>query len=78
MITDNMTNRDYALTLVRVDLPLVNRVARAYINGKVGPDAPLWDKEMAYNEWLNANYDGQAWERARLERASSAILNYLM
>lgn len=63
------SNGSYALSLTVLDLPLINHVARTYINKKVGEDAPLWEKEKAYNEWLESDYDVEAWSRARLERA---------
>lgn len=68
-----LTNGSYALSLTKADLPLVNRVARAYIDGKVGPDTPIWEREKAYNEWLEAEYDYPAWERARLEDAGKVV-----
>ena len=63
------SNGSYASSLTVLDLPLINKVARAYINKRVGEDAPLWEKEKAYNEWLEADYDVDGWARARFERA---------
>ena len=63
------SNKEYALSLTVLDLPLINHVARSYINKKVGEDAPLWEKEKAYEEWYHADYDVDGWARARFERA---------
>ena len=67
------TNIMYARSLFLADLPLINRVARNYINAVVGENAPLWKKEMAYNQWENEEFDPQKWERARLEMSSKCF-----
>ena len=63
-----MTNQDYARSVYPAELPLIVRVARHYIEKKVGSDAPLSEKEKAYDEWLRADYDGENWEKMRSER----------
>lgn len=63
-----MTNQDYARTIYPAELPLIVRVARQYIEKKVGFDADLSEKEKAYDEWLRADFDGEKWEKMRLER----------
>ena len=63
-----MTNQDYARTIYPAELPLIVRVARQYIEKKVGSDADLSEKERAYDEWLQADFDGENWEKMRLER----------
>lgn len=63
-----MTNQDYARSIYPAELPLIVRVARQYIDKKVGPDADLSEKSMAYDEWLRAAFDGEIWEKMRLER----------
>lgn len=68
-----MTNLDYARSLERSELPLIIKVARTYIEKIVGPDAPLWSKETAYNHWCNSPYDDNGWARARLERVGKTI-----
>ena len=69
-----MTNLGYARSLDRGDLPLIIKVARAYITKVVGPEAPLWKREKAYEEWCMEPYDDSGWSRARLERAGKAIV----
>ena len=68
-----MTNLEYAKTLDRAELPLIIKVARAYIEKIVGSEAPLYVKELAYNHWCNSAYDNNGWARARLERAGKVI-----
>lgn len=63
-----MTNQDYARTIYPAELPLIVRVARHYIEKKVGSDATLEEKSIAYDEWLQADFDGEIWEKMRLER----------
>lgn len=58
-----MTNIDVAIA--SDDITLVDRVARRYINSKVGVDAPIWDREKAFNEWAVAEYDDHAWSEER-------------
>ena len=70
----DMTNLGYARSLDRGDLPLIIKVARAYITKVVGPDAPLWKREKAYEEWCMADYDEVGWYRARLERAGKTMI----
>lgn len=70
----DMTNLGYARSLDRGDLPLIIKVARAYIAKVVGPDAPLWKCEKAYEEWCMADYDEVGWYRARLERAGKTMV----
>ena len=50
------SNGSYASSLTVLDLPLINKVARAYINKRVGEDAPLWEKEKAYEELYHADF----------------------
>ena len=69
-----MTNIEYARSLYREELSLVNRVARTYIESLVGPNAPLWEQEKAYNQWCNSPYDGYGWQRARLEMAGKIVI----
>ena len=65
-----MTNGEYARTILPKELPLIVRVATEYIHKKVGSDAPLWEKEKAYDEWFNDTFDGRIWEKFRLERVN--------
>lgn len=69
-----MTNLQYARGLDRGELPLIIKVARAYIDKVVGAEAPLWKKEQAYNQWCDAPYDECGWYRARLERAGKTVV----
>lgn len=66
-----MTNLDYAISLSNIDMPVIDRVVRTYIEKKVGHDAPLWSKEMAYEEWCQSEFDKESWERARFEMTLS-------
>lgn len=63
-----MTNQDYARTIYPAELPLIVRVARHYIEKKVGSDATLDEKSKAYDEWLQADFNGEIWEKMRSER----------
>lgn len=63
-----MTNQDYARTIYPAELPLIVRVARHYIEKKVGSDATLDEKSKAYDEWLQRDFDGEIWEKMRSER----------
>ena len=69
-----MTNLQYARSLDRSELPLINKVVRAYIAKVVGAEAPLWRKEQAYNQWCEEPYDEGGWYRARLERAGKTVV----
>ena len=70
----DVTNLGYARSLDRGDLPLIIKVARAYIDKVVGPNAPLWKREKAYEEWAISDYDEVGWYRARLERAGKTMV----
>ena len=69
-----VTNLAYAKSLDRSELPLINKVARAYITAVVGPDAPLQAREKAYEQWCEAPYDDSLWCRIRLERAGKVVV----
>lgn len=68
-----MTNLGYCLSLTINDIALVNRVIRTFIAKRVGADAPIWEREKAYNEWCSRSYedDYSAWETARKEMTMS-------
>lgn len=70
----DLTNLGYARGLDRGDLPLIIKVAKAYIASVVGVDAPLWLKERAYSDWCAAPYDDYLWSKMRRERAGKAIV----
>ena len=67
----NMTNEEYSRCILPKELPLIVRVATYCIDRKVGSEAPLWDKERAYDEWLQEKFDGDFWEKFRVERVDS-------
>lgn len=67
-VMKTMTNQDYARTIYPAELPLIVRVARHYIEKKVGSDATLDEKSRAYDEWLRCDFDGEIWEKMRAER----------
>ena len=48
------------------DLPTVNRMFQHDLN-KFGPgvDAPMWEKERFYEEWLNRPFSNEEWNRAK-------------
>ena len=68
-----MTNIEYARTLDRGDLFLINRVATDYIKRIVGENAPIWIKEKAFDQWCNEPYNAKIWDKIRAERAGKLI-----
>lgn len=67
-VMKTMTNQDYARTIYPAELSLIVRVARHYIEKKVGSYATLDEKSRAYDEWLQRDFDGEIWEKMRAER----------
>ena len=47
------------------DLPQINRMFLHDLNkGGPGTDAPLWEKERFYNEWMERPFNPDEWARA--------------
>jgi hypothetical protein len=61
----NMTNRDFIMTRDREDFFVVNRMCQWAIKKKVGEDAPLWEKEKAYEEFMSEPLDWALWSEAK-------------
>lgn len=66
-----MTNLEYAKTLTKFDLPLIIKVATAFINKLVGPNASLEKREKAYVKWCVEMYNPDVWYGDRLSRDES-------
>lgn len=58
-----MTNLEYARTQNRNDVWEVAKVAIDFIKREVGEDAPIWERETAYNKWCMSKYNPDEWDR---------------
>ena len=69
-----ITNREYfGRCCDRERLAQINRYAQRALSKRVSPDAPIWEKEKAYEEWLEEEFDVRKFEAAKLDRHGNAI-----
>lgn len=62
-----VTNREWInCCCFREDIAAVDRMFRHDLNA-VGPgiDAPIWEKEMFYEKWLDMDFSPNNWSRAK-------------
>ena len=62
---DHLTNGEFCRTLRLEDLSTIVKVAERFIEIRCGLDAPLWEKEAAYNEWTMRPYRPEEWGRVK-------------
>lgn len=58
-----MTNGEMARIKSATDLAWVVKVANHYVKTHTDRYAPIWEKEVAYNEWATMVYDPNEWAR---------------
>jgi hypothetical protein len=64
------TNREFIVTLLEADdITKALRVWERYLNNHSNRYAPIWVKEMLYEEWLELPFDQKAWDDAGTKRA---------
>lgn len=56
----------------REDITRLDRMFRHALN-KLGPgvDAPLWEKEKFYNQWLEMDFSTSEWQKAGTDTGTS-------
>lgn len=75
-----MTNREYARVVG--DMAIVNRVAQRYLDSRGVSNAPVWEREVVFNEWLESVADARAWSIAKprgnpVHRRTGAVVEAL-
>ena len=58
-----MTNKQYCNMLYYDDLPLACKVIEKFINQKCGRYATVVEKEVAFGEWCEQEYDPDEWKK---------------
>lgn len=71
----DLTNLEFCELLTIADIGWVNRVAREYIDKRVGKHAPIEFRERVFYEWCAADFDKESWDRARPNREERRFRN---
>lgn len=61
--TKLMTNGEFAKITSATDLPWVVKVATHWVKTHTDRYAPVWEKEVAYNEWASMPYNPNEWAK---------------
>lgn len=63
-----MTNREYfTVCCNKEQLAQINRYAQRALEKRVKPEDPIWDKQEAFEKWMNETIDIRKFEAAKLD-----------
>lgn len=63
-----LSNEEYfAANCTTKDFCRINRMWLRYLDRTIGRDAPKWEKETTYDEWLASDFSRKEWDACSIK-----------